>query len=131
MAQYVYPAIFTEEENGQYSVRFPDVKNCFTGGDSLPEAMAEAADVLSLMLYDIEQRGGEMPPVSDIRGLALEANEFASMISCDTTAYLRIRKSRPVKKTLTIPEWLNDAAIKAHLNFSRSLQDALIAQLNL
>lgn len=51
MSKYVYPAIFTEEENGQYSVRFPDVKNCFTGADSLSEALIQASDVLNLMLY--------------------------------------------------------------------------------
>ena len=58
MSKYVYPAIFTPEESGGYSVRFPDVKNCFTDGDTLAEALTNAEDALCLMLYDLEQARG-------------------------------------------------------------------------
>ena len=62
MAKYVFPAIFTPEESG-YTIVFPDVKNCFTEGDNLTEAMENANDVLCMMLYNLERLGKEIPEV--------------------------------------------------------------------
>ena len=132
MAKYVYPAIFTPEDNGQYSIRFPDIKNCFTGADSLPEAMDMANDVLCLMLYDMELAKKEVPsasPVADIQ-LQTEDGEFVTLIACDTDEYRRKNDNRAVKKTLSIPSWLNAQAERAGVNFSQVLQDALKEKLN-
>ena len=65
MAKYVYPAILTPEENGQYSVIFPDIKNCYTGGDDMADALEMAEDVLCLTLYGMEKDGKKIPPPSD------------------------------------------------------------------
>lgn len=54
MAKYVYAAVFTKEENGQYSVVFKDLEGCYTCGDSLEEAIEMAEDVLALTLYGYE-----------------------------------------------------------------------------
>lgn len=127
MAKYVYPAIFTPEDNGQYSVRFPDIKNCFTGGDTLPDAMEMANDVLCLSLYDLEQAGAEVPSastVSDVQQL-IEGGEFVSLVACDTIAYRKFYDNKAVKKTLSIPSWLNDMAERQDINFSATLQNAL------
>jgi predicted RNase H-like HicB family nuclease len=55
MAKYVYPAIFTKEKDGGYSVCFPDVESCYTDGDDMADALEMAEDVLCLMLYDMER----------------------------------------------------------------------------
>lgn len=133
MAKYVYPAIFTPEEDGGYSIRFPDVKNCFTGSETLAGAMDMANDVLCLMLYDLEQKNEEIPAPSSVQAVQeqVEAGEFVSLISCDTVAYRKFYDNRAVKKTLSIPSWLNDMAERAGINFSGTLQEALKQQLRI
>lgn len=130
MAKYVYPAIFTEDEDG-YSVRFPDVDGCFTSGRSLQEALEMAEDALCLMLYDMEESGEGIPAASGVNNVQTEPGEFVSLIGCDTLAYRKRYGSKAVKKTLSIPSWLNEAAEKAGVNFSSVLQDALKQQLHL
>ena len=133
MAKYVYPSIFTPEESGGYSIRFPDIQNCFTDADDLTEAMANAEDVLCMMLYDLERKGAEIPAASTIENLHLQlaGNEFVNLIACDTLEYRKFHDSRAVKKTLSIPSWLNEMAEAAGINFSGILQDALKQQLNI
>ena len=133
MAKYVYPAIFTPEEGGLYSVRFPDIKNCFTGADSLPGAMEMANDALCLMLYDLEQEGEPIPPASALPDVQAQTtgDEFASLIACDTIAYRKNHDNRAVKKTLSVPAWLNAMAESAGINFSATLQAALKKELDI
>ena len=133
MANYVYPAIFTPEDGGAYSVRFPDLKNCFTGADSLAGAMEMAKDVLCLTLYTLEQDGAGIPAASSVPAMQtqVEAGEFVTLIACDTIEYRRFYDNRAVKKTLSIPSWLNDMAERAGINFSGTLQEALKQQLHI
>lgn len=133
MAKYVYPAIFTPEEDGGYSIRFPDVKNCFTGSETLSGAMDMANDVLCLMLYDLEQKNEEIPAPSSVQAVQEQCKdgEFVSLICCDTIAYRKFYDNRAVKKTLSIPSWLNDMAERAGINFSGTLQEALKQQLRI
>ena len=130
MARYVYPAIFEEEENGSYSVVFPDLEGCYTCGDDLTDALYMAEDVLAFTLYDYEKEGRDIPEASDPASLNT-ANGFVNFVACDTLEYQKMNNNRAVKKTLTIPEWINEAATKANLNFSQVLQDALKEKLNL
>ena len=132
MAKYVFPAIFTPEESG-YTILFPDVKNCFTEGDNLTEALENANDVLCMMLYDLERYGKEIPVASSVASIQvnISSGEFVSLISCDTIEYRKFHDSRAVKKTLSIPSWLNEMAEKAGINFSGTLQDALKKQLDI
>lgn len=128
---YVYPAIFTPEDGGAFSIRFPDIENCFTCGDDIEDGMMMAADALALMVYtNYEETGIPAPASTPIKMLKLEKDEFATFVTCDTTACRRKFGTKSVKKTLTIPEWLNDAAVKERINFSQVLQDALKDKLN-
>lgn len=131
MAKYIYPAVFIPEKEGGYSVIFPDLEGCFTCGDDLDEALTMAKDALSLMLVDLEDEKEDIPTASGINSLKMKKNEFASLISTDTMIYRQTLNNAAVKKTLSIPAWLNKAAIAAGINFSQVLQDALRAQLNL
>ena len=131
MAKYVYPAVFAEEENGTIFVNFPDVPACFTQGNGMAKALEMAEDVLCLRLYDIEKAGERIPEPSDSKSLTVNGNETVSLVHCDTVFYKRFYESKAVKKTLTIPSWLNDAATAKRINFSQTLQNALLEQLNL
>ena len=90
-----------------------------------------AEDVCCLMLYDLETKGMQIPTPSDIKKVRKKKDEFVSLIRCDTDYYKRFYKSKSVKKTLSIPEWLNITATEAGLNFSQILQDALKSHLGL
>lgn len=130
MAQYVYPAVFTEEDCG-YSINFPDIENCFTSAETLGEGIKMANDVLCLMLYEMEQAGEVIPVPSSIRDISVGEREFVNFITCDTVEYRKFFDNKAVKKTLSIPSWLNDMAERAGINFSSTLQTALKQQLNI
>lgn len=126
----VYPACFYLEEDGGYSVEVPDLKGCITQGDSLEEALQMAEDAaLGWLLTSVEE-GEELPNPSNIKDIKLDRKDsFVSLLLLDLTAYTQkygTRKS--VKKTLTIPMWLNERAEKCGINFSKTLQDALISK---
>ena len=127
--KYVYPAIFEKEEEG-YSVIFPDL-NIATSGEDLPEAVYQARDALCLMLYDLEERKAEIPEASRIQDVAASGEQFVSLVECDTIEYRKFFNSKAVKKTLSIPAWLNTLAERADINFSAVLQKALKAELNI
>ena len=130
MAKYIYPAIFIPEEGG-FSVEFPDIEGCFTCGKDLEDAMTMANDALSLMLVELEDCNEPIPKASEIHELKMEKKEFATLIKVDTTIYRHTLNNLAVKKTLSIPGYLNQAAIAAGLNFSQVLQDALREKLGM
>lgn len=131
MAKYAFPCVMTPETDGGYSVDFPDVPQCYTCADDLPRALEMAEDVLCLRLYDIEEAGQEIPKPSDPTKVKTEPGEFVSLVACDTMNYRIQHRNRAVKKTLTVPEWLNVAAEKQGINFSAVLQEALKQQLHI
>lgn len=125
MSKYYYPAVFSQEGDG-YNVMFPDLEGCFTCGDDLAEALWMAEDVLACCLCDLEIEDRMLPEPSEADTIHLQTGEFINYITCDTDAYKRQYKKISVKKTLTIPQWLNEAAINRNVNFSQVLQEALI-----
>lgn len=128
--KYVYPAIFTPEDTG-YSVRFPDIDGCYTCGDDLQDALDMAEDALALMLFHYEQEKRDIPAASGLKDIQVSGDEFANFVSCDTIEYQKRNNNKAVKKTLSIPEWLNEIATARGVNFSQVLQDALKNQLGL
>lgn len=131
MAKYAYPAIFTPEEDGTYSIDFPDLEGCYTCGDSIEDGLEMAEDALALVLYGYEKDGREIPAPSAPSSLKLSENEFVNYVACDTMAYRKMYNNKAVKKTLTIPEWLNEAASAMGLNFSQVLQEALLQKMQI
>ena len=131
MRRYTYPAVVTPEENGMYSVHFPDLEGCYTCGDDLGHALYMAQDVLAFTIYDYEQSKREIPAPSKPGVLQTGKGEFVNYITCDTLEYQRRHNNRAVKKTLTIPEWMDAAATEAGVNFSQTLQDALKEKLHI
>ncbi len=128
--KYVYPAIFIREEKG-YSVSFPDFEECYTCGDDLKDAIYMAQDALAFTLFDYEKEHKSIPEPSITEKIKLAKGEFINYIVCDTIEYQKRNNNKAVKKTLSIPQWLNEAGVSAGLNFSQLLQDAIIRQLNL
>ena len=120
---YTYTAVFTHEEDGGYSVRFPQLDGCITQGDSFEEARQNAIDAMSLHLYGMEQDGEEIPSAKC--EVETESRDIAVVITAWMTPFRDEMENRAVKKTLTIPAWLNEAAEKLSVNYSQILQSAL------
>lgn len=133
MSRYVYPAVFEKESGSNsaelYSVVFPDLKGCYTSGEGLNDALENAEDILALTLHNLEVAGEEIPPASQIKRIEAPQNAFVSLVLCDTLEYQKMFNSKSVKKTLSIPGWLNELAEKEGVNFSGLLQEALSARL--
>lgn len=123
--KYAYTAVFTLEESGLYSVNFPDLPGCYTSGDDMSNAIYMAQDVLNLTLYDLEQDKKFIPKASKPQDIKTADEQFTSVIAVDTDTYRRYYENKSVKKTLTIPMWLNERAEQANVNFSGVLQSAL------
>lgn len=86
---------------------------------------------MALTLYGYEKEGREIPKASVPTAITVSENEFVNFIACDTMAYRKMYNNKAVKKTLTIPEWLNEAATSMGLNFSQVLQEALISKIQM
>lgn len=121
-----YPAIYHAQDGG-YWVEFPDLPGCFSEGDDIAQAAAEATSALGGYLCSLMERSVPFPAPSDVHAVTTENDDFVSVVAADPLAFQK--RTKAVKKTLTIPEWLNDEAEKRHINFSSVLQQALIAQL--
>jgi len=129
--KYAYTAIFTSEEDGLISVDFPDFQGCSTTGDDMSDAIFMAQDVLCLTLYDMEQDKISLPKARKPNEISINNNQFTTVIAVDTEKYRRFYENKSVKKTLTIPMWLNERAESANINFSATLQKALKEELHL
>lgn len=123
----VYPAKFYSEEEGGYSIEVPDLVGCVTQGDTLEEAMEMAQDAaLGWLLTAIEEEE-EIPKPSSIEEIEIEGNGFKTLLLLDIDQYTeRYGAKKSVKKTLTIPDWLNKRAEKVGINFSQALQEILL-----
>lgn len=121
---YVFPAIFTPVNN-EFAIRFLDLPGTNSQGKNLADAIFNARDALASWLDYLMDEGETIPNPSAVSDIALEPNQFVTMIDIDMTAYRRKKNSKAVKKTLSIPSWLNEEAEANNVNFSAILQDAL------
>lgn len=124
MAEYVYPALFHPNSDGSFTILFPDLPGCISEGKSLANAMYMAQDALTQWIEYLTDKKEELPEPSDPRALQTEENEFVNLIRAD------IKDRRAVKRTVSLPQWLDDQAAAAGLSLSRILQDALKDRLN-
>lgn len=129
MKKFFYPALFHKAEEGGFWISFPDIPECLTQGDDMRQAYEMAVDTLGLALTYREKEQPPFPASSDPTTITLEPDSFLVVIEFDMLAYIKRTNSRAVKNTLSIPEWLNEAAITMDLNFSQILQEALLAKI--
>ena len=123
--KYVYPAVFEPAEEGGYIVTVPDVPHCYTSGKDMAQAIEMAQDVAAMLLVDFEDEGSQIPEPSNLDDL--QTTSIKSLVLVDTDSWRKEFDSRAVKKTLTIPSWLNTKAERAGVNFSQLLRDALMS----
>ena len=130
MNRLFYPAVFHTAEEGGFWVTFPDIPECMTQGDNMQEAYEMAVDALGLSLTSREAEKEEIPKASSLDEVDAEDGTLV-IVEFDMEEYRRRNSSRAVKKTLSIPEWLNEAAVREGVNFSQILQEALMSKLGI
>lgn len=123
----VYPAVFTFDGK-YYNVDFIDLKGCSTYGDSIQNAYYMAQDAMGLFLDELVNFPN---PTLDISDIKLEKNQFVTFVGIDINEYRKKHNNKSIKKTLTIPVWLNTISEKNNINFSQVLQEALKEKLGI
>ena len=121
---YIFPAIFSYDDDG-IAIEFPDLQGCFSCADTDEEALYMAKDALRGYLLTLEDVRESIPEPTPLKNIATEANQKAVLIEVCLAFYREASQNKAVKKTLTIPAWLNDAAEREKINFSFVLQSAL------
>ena len=138
----MYPACFYKADDG-YSVIFPDLNYLATQGDSFEDAMEMAVECLASYLYIAQRDGEDVPAPSSLVNIDPVAvakeldpdlpvgEAIVNLVSVDVAEYAKKHFEKSVKKTLSIPAWLNEAAVAQGVNFSQVLQRALKEQLHM
>lgn len=124
MAEYVYPAIFHSNEDGSYTITYPDLPGCISEGKSLGNAIYMAQSALTQWIEYLTDKKQLIPLASKFESIEITQGEFINLIRVD------IKDSHAVKRTVSIPKWMDDKVIESGLSLSRVLQDALKEKLN-
>ena len=131
MHHYFYPAIFHNDEKGGYWISFPDFPECMTQGETMEEAYEMAVEAMGLCIDDRLKNEESLPEVSAPVDYILQEGDFTCLIEFDLVQYRKKHNTKSVKKTLSIPEWLNEAAMEHDINFSQVLQEALMKKIGI
>ncbi|MCD8322372.1 MAG: type II toxin-antitoxin system HicB family antitoxin [Oscillospiraceae bacterium] len=127
---YAYPAFLYYDEDG-ISIEFPDLPGCLPCANTTEEAFRRAKEALGLHLFGMEKDGDPIPAPTPVKDLHPEEGAVVTMVEVFMPAVRERMNNKVVKKTLTIPAWLNAAAVEHDINFSQTLQQALKSQLHL
>lgn len=127
--KYVYPAVFTPIDGGEYDIEIPDLPGCRTCGKDLADAIAMAEDAVEMWLCDAEDKNEVIPAASP--SLSVSPPQFVNFVVADTISYRQKNDFRSVRKTLSLPAWLATKAEQAGISLSATLQSALKDQLGM
>ncbi|MDR2504949.1 MAG: type II toxin-antitoxin system HicB family antitoxin [Oscillospiraceae bacterium] len=125
---YVYPIKYTIEEGAHYVGEAPDLSGCVFGADSMANLLREGSDAMGTWIDDALNCGEELPNPSEVESLRRTPHEYTSHIMVDLDEFRRRFRSKAVRKTLSIPEWMSKQAELMGLSLSQILQDALSAR---
>lgn len=128
--RYFYPAVFTYEDGQEIAVVFPDL-DCATSGENDDDALLSARELLGIVLFGMEEDGEMIPEPTPLSKIKTEENERAVLIDVYMPSVRMAQVNKSVNRTVTLPAWLNSAALERNINFSQVLQDALKTQLHI
>lgn len=138
----IYPVLFYEEKESGYSVFIPDLQNSSTCGETLENAMYMAEDLIAGLILDEIEEGNKIPKASKIEEISFEeledsleiedwdyVSKFKTYIVVDISAFAEKWGKELVKKTVNIPKWVNTKAEELKINFSKTLEEALLERI--
>lgn len=124
MAEYVYPAVFHPNEDGTFTITYPDLPGCISEGKSLANALYMAQDALTQWIEYLTDKKQPIPEASQLQALDIEGSEFVNLVRAN------IKDGRAVRRTVSLPKWMDDQVTAAGLSLSKVLQDALTDRLS-
>ncbi|MCD8016490.1 MAG: type II toxin-antitoxin system HicB family antitoxin [Oscillospiraceae bacterium] len=122
--RYVYPAVFTYEDGAEIAVVFPDLDAATSGRDD-EDALYSARELLGCVICGLEEDGEALPEPTALSDIPLESNERAVLVDVYMPSVRLANANKSVNRTVTLPAWLNAAALERNVNFSQVLQEAL------
>ena len=138
----IYPVLFYEEKENGYSVFVPDLNNAGTCGSTLEEAMTMAEDLIAGIVLDEMEEKNRIPLSSKIEDLEFETFEkeleledwnyvskFKTYVVVDISSFAEKWGKELIKKTVNIPKWVNTKAEELKINFSKTLEEALLQKI--
>lgn len=128
--RYFFPAVFTYEDGQEIAVEFPDLDVATCGKDDA-DALLSARELLGITLLGLEEDGEAIPAPSKLSALSLAPNQRAALIDVYMPAVRLAGVNKAVTRTVTVPAWLNAAALGQGFNFSQVLQEALKERLGI
>jgi predicted RNase H-like HicB family nuclease len=120
--EYVYPAVFHENEDGSFTITYPDLPGCVSEGKSLGNALYMAQSALIQWIEYLLDKNQEIPKATMDINIDIADTAFVNLVRAE------IKDGRAVKRTVSLPKWLDEKAVESGLSLSRVLQDALIAK---
>jgi predicted RNase H-like HicB family nuclease len=127
---YVYPVVFNPLEEGGYCVYAPDLKGCVTEADTYADGITKIRDGLCGMLYILERDGQAIPPPTAIHSVECQPGDVITLVDAPLAEYRRRVGSKAVRRTISIPEWLDELAASQNISLSQILQKALKLELH-
>jgi predicted RNase H-like HicB family nuclease len=120
--EYFYPAIFHENDDGSFTITYPDLPGCVSEGKSLGNALYMAQSALIQWIEYLSDKKQEIPKATMDINIDIADGEFINLVRAE------VKDGRAVKRTVSLPKWLDEKAVDSGLSLSRVLQDALIAR---
>lgn len=117
--EYVFPAIFEQNNDGSYTITFPDLPGCISEGKSLGNALFMAQNALTQWIEYLLEKKENIPNPSNIKDVKPTSNQFVNLVRAE------VRDNRAVRRTVSIPGWMDTKAADAGISLSKVLQDAL------
>ncbi|GHV30662.1 CopG family transcriptional regulator [Spirochaetia bacterium] len=117
--EYVYPAIFHKNDDESYTITYPDLPGCISEGKSLGNAMYMAETALIQWIGYLTDKKQEIPNASSVKDVEIDNGEFVNLIRAE------VKDIRAVKRTVSIPKWMDDQVSMSGLSLSRVLQEAI------
>jgi predicted RNase H-like HicB family nuclease len=121
--EYVYPAIFHANNDGSYTITFPDHPGCISEGKTLSNAMYMAEIALTQWIVYLTDMKEAIPYATAAMSVKPGQGEFVNLVRAD------VKDGRAVKRTVSIPKWMDDKVSESGISLSRVLQDALVQRL--
>ena len=129
--RYIFPAIFTYEDGFEIAITYPDLPGCTSSGANDIEAFEMAKEALGGHLWCLEKDNEVIPLPSSLCDIKLDANERAALIDVYMPAVRLSQENKSITRTVTLPAWLNAAALEKGINFSQALQSTLVNELGI
>jgi predicted RNase H-like HicB family nuclease len=121
--EYVYPAIFHQNKDESYTITYPDLPGCISEGKNLGNAMYMAQSALTQWISYLVDKKQKIPSATAAQKIKTSKGDFVNLICAE------VKDAKAVKRTVSIPKWMDDKVIQSGLSLSRVLQDALVERL--